>query len=423
MTFTPETKIVSLAGWTTDFLGSPTLESRFTLPSAQDLSGIQNLKIQMETENAHGDIFVRLENTSGRYAQFNIGGDMTGDSGTRTHELEVNMESVSRSSDVAADFDPTDVVSIFIYMNDDTSTAGNPTVDKTTVEIGYDDEVSHTIDFQEGFSTILEAKYDKDSGTIKMPIRPVNPNTGLPINKTIVILSDSESQDFYDFTAPTPAIAGKIFGEPALIEYDSTDPTSGINTFNVLQSGGGQPSVPVSLGSFRNSMKFASHKKGARVTIPLLKGLIQEGKDSVTIQQTSFEATINQKQEDHETSIANQVAATILSVKTIRDDIQQQQDDYETSVTQRMDNFIADNANLDGEQYRTDADNADLDAAYHNKGGRKIVYDSGDILFIVKTQDYVKNSFDGIVKVLDNDGVTVLKTITKDQTTGLPSVA
>lgn len=339
MTFSPETKIVEAGNWTDAFSGSPTLSARKTLDTALDLNKIKNLKLELETTGAHETIYVRLENTSGRYAQFNMGGNMTGDTGTRTHQLEVNMEAVTRVSDVAADFDPTDIASILIQMNDDAGQSGNPTVDIATVEIGYDDEVAHTIGFQEGFSTLIEARYDKDGSTIQMPIRPVNPTTGEYITKTIVTISDNIDQDLKDYNSPTPNNIGKIYGEVFLVEYNSTDETSGVHTFNVLQSGGGHVTVPVSLGSFRNSLKFASHAKNARLSTPLLKGLIDAGRDDVLLQQAAFETSINDQQENFETSISNSLANAVTQIKTKGDDLQLQQETYESDINQQQTNF------------------------------------------------------------------------------------
>ena len=69
------------------------------------------------------------------------------------------------------------------------------------------------------------------------------------------------------------------------------------------------------------------------------------------------------------------------------------------------------------------ADNADLDAAYQSKGATKIVFDDDSFVFNVTTQNYKVNILDGLVNILDEDGVTILATITRDKTTGAETVA
>ncbi len=79
--------------------------------------------------------------------------------------------------------------------------------------------------------------------------------------------------------------------------------------------------------------------------------------------------------------------------------------------------------NLIYEKSTISADDADLDAAYQSKGATKIVFDDDSFVFNVTTQNYKVNILDGLVNILDEDGVTILATITRDKTTGAETVA
>ncbi len=100
---------------------------------------------------------------------------------------------------------------------------------------------------------------------------------------------------------------------------------------------------------------------------------------------------------------------------------------YDTTNNQMM---VWDGANwvqVGGEEMVTEklveaADNADLDAAYHDKDGKKVTFTDDSICFKVITQQVVEGDQNGILKVLSDDGVTELATITKDKDTGVETV-
>ncbi len=90
---------------------------------------------------------------------------------------------------------------------------------------------------------------------------------------------------------------------------------------------------------------------------------------------------------------------------------------YEAEIDQKINSFISEGTEVDGIASKELANNADLHADYQNKGAMKLTFDSGNILFAVLIQNYAKDGVDGLAKLLDSDGKTVLRTITKNKTT------
>jgi len=69
------------------------------------------------------------------------------------------------------------------------------------------------------------------------------------------------------------------------------------------------------------------------------------------------------------------------------------------------------------------ANDADLDPLYQGKQAKKVIFDDDSYCFKVVTDNYVETSQNGILKILGQDGTTILATLTKDKDTGAQSIS
>ena len=336
------------------FSGSPTVWARHTFGSPQNLSDIQNLKLEIETIGAHGNIFVRLENNENKYAEFNMGGDMTGDAGTRTQNLEKMIKDCTYTEQTE-DFDASDIVSVYIYFVDDGNETGIADATETSIGLAYDTEVAHDLEFVDGFSTEITRKVELSSTTIQLKDRPVNPNTGEYINETLIVVSDGTAQAIKDF-ATTPSELGKILGEVFWIEFVSENSTTGVSTWDILQRGGGNVRIPPALADFRKSLRHTEHAQGSTVIIAILKGLIQEGVDQAKKEASGIAGDF----EAHKQATSVQISSKKLEFQGQAEVIEEQQDDFEESMKSDFDNFVANQYQITAKVNDGDSTKADM---------------------------------------------------------------
>jgi len=89
---------------------------------------------------------------------------------------------------------------------------------------------------------------------------------------------------------------------------------------------------------------------------------------------------------------------------------------FVTNMEEKFATFVAESLQLETIATWENASDGDLSVAYQGKGARKGTFESGDYIFIVTTHEFVQGSQDGVVLILEEDGATTARTVTKSQT-------
>ncbi len=255
--------IVGIGDWSTDFTGSPTIESRLTLGSALDLSAIQNLRFLISSTGDHSGWKLRCENSPTAYFEFDLG--LAGTTGDQESVVKMDKMTITGVNDP----DPTAITAIYIYA---TATTGSLTVDKTKVGVSADDFVATTVGFCEGFATELQSRISVSSSTIQTAIRPVDPQNGEYINETYFVCSAKTKQDLLEFGGTTKI--SEVMGEVFWVEFLSQNPTTGVVTWTILARGISEPGLPIRMGDMRNSLRV-DHAKLNDCSIALYKSVLE----------------------------------------------------------------------------------------------------------------------------------------------------
>ena len=370
------------------FSGSPVVGARHDFALLADLSILQNLNLSIETTGAHGNIFVRLENDENRYAEFNMGGDMTGDDNTRTQNLSKTIRSCGYT-ETGVDFDPQKVASVYVYFTDDGNVPGIADGTESSIVLSYDTEVEHSLVFVDGFSTELTKKVDLSSTTIQMTDRPVDPSTGEYINETLLVISDGTIKAIKDF-AENPAEVGKILGEVFWVEFVSQNETTGVSTWNILQRGGGSVHIPPRIGDFRKSLRHTQHPQGSTVIIGLLKGLITEGVDQAKSYADQLQADYAQFTSDTNADLASWKITTRdeldANQDTFETSITTQQDEYEAELTSEFENFVANQRDITAKITEGETTKIDISSGNWLYGTTEVAYAGASALSITLDQ-------------------------------------
>lgn len=412
--------IIALGGFTPDFAGSPIVTAKMDLTTAKDLKDIQDLVLVIETTGAHKDIKVRFQNSDTIYAEFNMGGnkESSPENETRTQTLTEKIDKVTYHTD-GVDFDASNITSIKIQFEDDGNVTGISSADKATVSLAYNSDVANTLETVRGFKSTITRQITNTSSTLYIAQRPVDKNTKQFLTEFGIVVSDNVVVDVIDQQGDK---ISETYGEWFWVKWESTDPNKGDHRHVIVQRGGAEPSYPPALGNFKKSLQI-THEDDSSVIIALDQGYIEEGITAARL----LVSDIQQQQDDFETAETAARTAFQTAQETRQSTFETGETAartaFEAAQTQRQTDFENDNTNIDGEKKKWSHGQfplSEIDASYQNAiSTAKFEFFSGDIIYVVKTQEFKDNVSDGIVKFLDSDGSTVLKTITKSQSTGI----
>ena len=353
--------IITAGTFETEFTGAPDVSARHNFDTPVDISQVNNVKLTIETTNAHADIYVRFESDENNYIELKMGGDKTGadETETRTQDLSVDLrEMVHNIESGKTELDTRQINSVSIHFADDGNVNGIASANKESIALSYDESIESTIQYTEGFITYLQNNIELTDSTLVMKGRPADPRTGEVLTECLFIVSDDVIVPVYNLENPASQI-GETRGETIWAthnpdtQYDSELETS---TWTILQRGGQDVQIMPTFSSFRPSHRISEHiKESGKITIVIQRGAIEAGVDEAKREVEN----IQEQQDEFETEIQTQQTEFQEAETAAREE---DQEAFEQQMNSDYQNFTANQREITIKINESDATKIDISA-------------------------------------------------------------